>query len=145
MRVDIVDLPEVEWLRNISSNSYDYSISSALINHYLKNIINQKLDINAYSGTITLHPDGIRMLTYGDGGNGKEWVMAWSKTEYGQRFIGVCGSFSGTFDVVDLSEGKTDFGYYMPTPLYNLLDSLKTSFRANTRIAFGLPVQKKTF
>jgi hypothetical protein len=53
--------------------------------------------------------------------------MARSKPEYGEKFIGVYASFNGNFNTVDLSEGRSDWRYYMPTQFYDLLDSFKTN------------------
>jgi hypothetical protein len=155
IRIDIVDLPQMTWLRNSSSNGF--AINSVVLGYYQKHILEQDVgSINAWSGANKPNPDGIGQLTFGVGGEGKEWVLGWSKPEYGEKFIGVHALFNGNFAAVDLSEGRSDWRYYMPTPFYDLLDSFKTNagtaakeMYTNAGIVakkmYGLPVQNRLF
>jgi len=145
IRIDIVDLPQMSWLRDSSSN--EFAIDSVVMGYYEKHILKQDgRNINAYSATAKLLPDGIGgQLTFGVGKEGQEWVLAWSKPDYGERFIGVHALFNGNFSVVDLSEGRSDWRYYMPISFYDLLDSFKTNAGTEAKKMYGLPVQKKVF
>lgn len=144
IRIDIVELPQIIWLRNSSSN--DFAINSVVLGYYQKHILEQDAsNINAWSGANKPNPDGIGQLTFGVGGEGKEWVLAWSKTDYGEKFIGFHALFDGKFTVVDLSEGRSEWRYYMPTPFYDLLDSFKTNSGSKSKKMYGLPVQKMAF
>jgi len=117
-----------------------------VVAYYQKNILKQdSRNINACSAANEPQPDGIRLLTFCVGGEGPEWVPAWSKPEYGERFIGVHALFDGNFTVVDLSEGGSDWRYHMPTLFYDLLDSFKTNARTKAKKAICLPVQKMVF
>jgi hypothetical protein len=144
IRIDIVDLPQMTWLLNSSSN--EFAIDSVVLGYYQTNILKQdSRNINAWSSANKPQPDGIRQLTFGVGGEGQEWVLGWSKPEYGEKFISVHALFDGNFTVVDLSEGRSDWRYYMPIPFYDLLDSFKTNFGTKAKKTYGLPVQKMVF
>lgn len=150
IRLDIVDMPELVTIRNVSSDDYSYSLGSLVLGYYQKSALKGDYgQLNAMSSTDKPNPDGSRSVSFGVAGEGQEWVLVWSKPEYGGKFIGAHAIFDGNFSVVDLGEGKGRIGdvwkYYMPTLFYDLLDSFRANFGTTAKKTYGMPVQQKTF
>jgi hypothetical protein len=106
IRLDIVDMPELVTIWSVSSNDFDFFIGSLVLSYYQKRTLKgDNGRLNALSSTYKPNPDGSRSVSFGVAGEGQEWVLVWSKPEYGGKFVGAHAIFDGTFNVVDLGAG----------------------------------------
>jgi len=126
IRLDIVTLPQMPWLRSTSDGHSDFAIFGLVMNYYKKNILNQDIQIVSTSGTQRLHPDGVQNLNFQMTEGGDEWVIAWSNPSYDEKFIGVHAIFIGKYDTNDVGFESSEYEYNMPLPLYEVLNSFKT-------------------
>lgn len=134
IRIDIVALPQMTWLRSLSDGHSDFDIYGVVMNYYKKNILKQDISIFSISSTRKVSPDGLRDLVFGMTQMGDEWIIAWSKPEYGEKFIGMHVIFTGEQNTTEIGYEGSDYKYPMPDILYNLLNDFSTDFNYSKRI-----------
>jgi hypothetical protein len=66
-------------------------------------------------------------------GDQTEWIIAWVKPEYVDKFIAVHAIFQGDQLMKSLSMSGGGGDYYMQNPLYEILTSFVTQFGNNRK------------
>jgi hypothetical protein len=139
IRIDIIEIPQMPWL--LSFYDSDSSIFPWFIEtFYRKTVINLgDCSEEGYSGGdhsvgLPVSPDGVERVGFlvCNNYNSARWTLAWTKPEYIKRFIGINAIFEGDYPLEkDIRGGYSEEQYSMQKPLYELLDSLATSFSSD--------------
>lgn len=123
IRIDIVDWSLLPTLRSMSKEpNLDY----LLMDHFTT-MQNDRTSWENLTGSSEVHPDGLYYVSFQSTGN-STLMFAWTKPEYGTRYIVVKGIFFGSQKIISL------YSFYgCPVDLVNLLNSFRTKFgRAET-------------
>lgn len=130
IRVDIIEIPQIKWLLNMYDDCPWY-VTGVLESFYRNNIIRVSIPESQSGGSgIPVNPDGTKDMSFRTSSNGDktEWIIAWVKPEYADKFIAVHALFQGDQSMKSLSMSGGGQNYYMQEPLYEVLTSLATQF-----------------
>jgi hypothetical protein len=130
IRIDIVSYPLLPTLRNISGE-YNHTLDYMLMG-YLTKMQNDRTRWENLTGSSKVHPDGLYYVSFQSTGN-STLMFAWTKPEYGDKYIVVKGNFFGPQDKYRYM--LSSHGHYgCPVDLVNLLNNFRTKYSAEERI-----------
>jgi hypothetical protein len=124
IRIDIVEFPQMSWLRGAIGEENIYYLEDTLGYIYCNQVLNQTR-INGGGGTeLTVHPDGSQYTYFRVSDQKVEWLILWTKPDYGNKFVGIHSIHNGGSAIKQLNIYNSN--YSMPTSLYGILDSIST-------------------
>jgi len=125
IRIDIVDMPQMSWILSFyekDNTKFPWFIEA----FYRTNVIKKERGCTSSVG-LPAKPDGVSNLGFSVcRGDQDEWIIAWTKPSYKNKFIGVRAIFDGIYPMKYDNRGGYD--YTMQSALYELLESLSTNF-----------------
>jgi hypothetical protein len=136
IRVDVIEIPQIKWLLNMYDDGPWY-VTGVLESFYRKSILKLSNPKKMGGGSgIPVNPDGTKDMSFRTSSNGNttEWIIAWIKPEYSDKFIAVHALFQGDQQTKSLSMSEGGQSYYMQKPLYEILTSFVTQFGNSSEI-----------
>lgn len=122
IRIDIVSYPLLPTLRSIHKEQ--------LTAHFTK-MQHDRTRWENYTGSNKVHPDDLPHVNFQSIGN-STLLFAWTKPEYGDKYIAIKGNFFGPQDEISLYASR--YGNYgCPVDLVNLLNSFRTKYSPEER------------
>jgi hypothetical protein len=106
--------------------------NDAISEYYMEHVIHPiALAGNNWHGSgISVKPDGVEYAGFYTNENSRgrpvdvyEWVIAWTKPSYDEKFIGVHSVFKGEFRQIKIELSGSNDEYIMPEPLWTVLTS----------------------
>jgi hypothetical protein len=103
IRIDIVSFPLLPTLRSFM-NEHTSTFNYFLMDHFTW-MQKDRTNWENLTASWKVHPDGLNYMSFQSIGN-STIMFAWTKPEYGDRYIAIKGNFFGPQDVMSL------YGYY---------------------------------
>ena len=125
IRIDIVDMPQMPWILSFYDKD-ETKFPWFMEAFYRVNVIKSE-DKSSSSVGLPANPDRVSNPGFSVGEN--EWIIAWTKPSYKNKFIGVRAIFEGIYPMK--SDTRQGFDYAMQIPLYEFLESLRSNFSSN--------------
>lgn len=123
IRIDIVEIPQLNWLRKAFGEEI-YHLEDGLGKFYSNQVLNMSDSRRSSSGgtELTVHPDDSQYTYFRVFDENTEWLVLWTKPDYGNKFIGIHSIHDRKYPTVKLNIYKRE--YYMQTSLYIILNNL---------------------
>ena len=140
IRVDVIEIPQIKWLLNMYDDGPWY-MTGVLESFYRNQIIKVSILQRLGSGSgIPVNPGGTKDMSFRTSSNGDttEWIIAWIKPEYIDKFIAIHALFQGDQQMKFLSMSGGGQNYYIQKPLYEILTSFVAQFGNNSEIRSGI-------
>ena len=144
---DIKNMTATEWY--FAYGQFPWYSNDAICDYYKENIVQPiALDGNYFHGSgISVKPDGVEYAGYytneyspqhpGHSVDIYEWIIAWTKPNYGNEIIGVHSAFKGEFREIKLEMNESNEEYLMPEPLWTVITTLNRGNKPLSKASLG--------